>query len=190
MEDIRKRPKPEPPIGDVMKSIANILGMDTALQIKHFCHDEESANNLQNLEISKIELPANGLEIAQKTDQSSTPIPFEIVYKNKYYLVFLRWPLKQNTSYILKGSWLDNLKKGVIILPKGFFIEIDTIGKAAAAAGGQKKTSKTRTDKTFYYRKRMYRVYQGLRGGYYIKVKGDWKAVPKHSMTNSLIKHQ
>jgi hypothetical protein len=113
----------------------------------------------------------------------------EIIENGTNYLIFSQTPIQlvnkplpagyqrfSNTVNQTNGNIRMDVKMGIVIVPP-----------QAQAGGKTRKTlkpkSKTRTDSMLTYKKHTYRVYQGSRGGLYIKVKGEWKSVSKDSLT-------
>lgn len=73
------------------------------------------------------------------------------------------------------------IKKGIVVLPSHFFL--------GDKVGGKKKVKRTLTPTAYRvtHKLRSYRVFQGKRGGLYIKVKGEWKPLRKDSQTSVMI---
>jgi hypothetical protein len=126
--------------------------------------------------------------IAQESD--NPPISPIVEDQGKQYLVFSQRPVivadnevqseyeELFEKFVTTGNVDEDLSTyGIVIVP------LPSVIGGKKASSNKKAFPKTRTDKMFTYKKHTYRVYQGSRGGLYIKVKGEWKSISKHSLS-------
>jgi hypothetical protein len=160
---------------NVLQLIRLVLGNTTANRYLAMCIDSSQRTLFQTLKVDDQRMKIAPMAFSLNKE---TSLPF-VVAK----LIVFPLGLLQKRTPTFSSNFIENIKQGAIILPMEFFIKNIEPATATLTRGGiRKDVKKTKIDSKYIYKKRSYSVYTGKRGGLYIKVKGIWKSIPKHSL--------